>query len=305
MKKRAIIIGFVLVVTCRPGYPAQDDAKLRAKVAALYDRADRSLESKDLEAFMSLLADDYQSIFAGSDRKSIQSVLRIRIMGFSELRAGHTIHEVTRSGNIIKAISDQILEGRSGNKAWEVLDQSTVINFLVQQGENLKFARSAEIDRNRLAYITGRTYRDDQIGLSFTVPPNWSIIPTKWGSLVERNVFVLAPDFTSAALLGCVKANGMSGQLAAETDETVGKAISLPASYRLIKSGPIRISGHDAFEIESEFLIPFDRERHRWRVYVNSGSVLYPFCFDAIPFKQWDQVKDGFQSILNSVRISN
>jgi len=305
MKKRAIIVGIVLIVTSLSGVSAQDDAKLRARVAALYEKVDRALEAKDLEGFMSFLTDDYQSIFVGSDRKSIQSVLRIRFMGFSELRAGHTIHEVTRSGNIVKAISDQILEGRSSNKAWEVLDQSTIIDLLIQQSDALKFARSAEIDRNRLNKINGRTYKDDQIGLSFTAPPNWIIIPTKWESPVERNVFVVAPDLTSTAVLGCVQTNAVSGKQAAEADETMGKAISLQGRYKLIKTGAIRVSGHEGYEIESEFFIPFDRERHRWRVYFNAGGALYPFCFDAIPFKQWDQVKDGFQFILNSVRVPN
>jgi hypothetical protein len=306
MKNRlAIFLGFTLVTTGLSGAWAQDNAKLRAKVSALYDRADHALEAKDLEAFMSLLTDDYQAIFAGSDRKSIQSVLRIRILGFSELRAGHTIYEVSKSGNMIKAISDQILEGRSGNKGWEVLDQSTVVNLLVQQGDSLKFARAAEIDRNRLNNIAGQRYKDDQIGLSFAVPANWSIFPTKWNPAVQGAVFVLAPDFTSAAVLGVVKESSMSGQQAAETDETIGKAMSVPSAYKLIKSGPLRVSGHEGFEIESEFFLPYDRERHRWRVYFNAGGALYPFCFDAMPFTQWDQVKDGFQFILDSVRVAN
>lgn len=306
MKNRStIFVGFILVVTCLSEVWAQDDARLKAKVAALYDRADRSLEAKDLEAFMSLLADDYQAIFSGSDRKSIQSVLRIRLLGFSELRAGHTIYEVTKSGNFVKAISDQILEGRSGNKAWEVLDQSTVVNLLVQQGDSLKFSRAAEIDRNRLNNINGQTYKDDLIGLSFTVPANWTIFPTKWNPGVQGAVFVLAPDFTSAAVLGCVKTPATSGQQAAETDETIGKAMSAPGTYKLFKSGPIRVNGHEGFETESEFFLPYDRERHRWRVYFNAAGGLYPLCFDAMPFKQWNQVKDGFQFIVDSVRVAN
>jgi hypothetical protein len=305
MKKRAIIIGIIFIIISLTGISAQDDAKLRAKVAALYDRADRALESKDSDSFLSLLTEDYQSIFVGSDRKSIQSALRIRFMGYGELRAGHTLYDVSKSGNVIRAISDQILEGRTGNKEWEVLDQSTVMDLLIQQRDTLKFARSAEIDRNRLSNINGNSYKDDKLGLSFTAPPNWIIIPTKWGSTVERNVFVLAPDLTSVAMLGGIQINSVSGKQAAESDEAMGKAISLPAGYKLIKAGPIRISGHEGYEIESEFLIPFDRERHRWRVYFNAGGALYPLCFDAIPFKQWDQVKDGFQLILNSVRVPN
>ena len=177
--------------------------------------------------------------------------------------------------------------------------------MLIQQGDSLKFARAAEIDRNRLNNVVGQKYRDDQIGLSFAVPANWSIFPTKWNPAVQGAVFVLAPDFTSAAVLGVVKASGMSGQQAAETDEAMGKTISPPGTYKLFKSGPIRINGHEGYEIESEFFVPFDRERHRWRVYFNAGDALYPFCFDAMPFKQWDQVKEGFQFILDSVKVAN
>jgi hypothetical protein len=119
---------------------------------------------------------------------------------------------------------------------------------------------------------------------------------------LQGTVFVLAPDMSSAALFGYVVSPTAVAQQAAEGDEAIAKLMAKPGSYKLFKSGPIRVGGRDGFEIESEFFMNGDRERHRRRVYLNAGSFLYVFCFDGMPAKQWDKVKSGFQSILDSVK---
>ena len=97
--------------------------------------------------------------------------------------------------------------------------------------------------------------------------------------------------------------HGESGpKKAAEGDEAIGRVLSKPGTYRLLRSGTVRINGYEGFEIESEFFFIGDRERRRHRVYLSAGDMLYVLCFDAMPARQWGSVKDGFQSILNSVR---
>ncbi len=301
MKTRWILIGIFLTTSGLPKALAQSYPALRAEVSALYDKADRSLEAKDLDTYMSMFMDDYQQIFAGVDRQALRNAFRIR-MGYDQLRAGHTILSITRSGNLIKVTNDQKLEAKSGDKDWKVLSQNTVIDWLVQGDDGLKVSRSAEVDKMRLDRIYGRTYKDAETGLSFSVPANWEIIPSTVVNM-QGGVYVLAPDRTSVAMYGYVKAPGITAKQAVEGDDAVGKLATNPESYKLFKSGPITVHGHEGFESESEFFIMLDRERHRRRVYFNAGDLLHVFCFDAMPPKQWAVVEEGFQSILDSVRV--
>ena len=96
----------------------------------------------------------------------------------------------------------------------------------------------------------------------------------------------MAPDGSSAAMLGHVKAAGVNPQQAVEGDEAMAKLLSKPGTYKLIRSGPIRVNGLEGFEIESEFFITGDRERHRRRVYLIAGDLLYVLCFDGIPVRR-------------------
>jgi hypothetical protein len=210
--------------------------------------------------------------------------------------------DITRSGNWIKVLNNSKMEARRRNKEWSDVSVGATVDLLIQEGNSLKVARSTTVDKPRLSYVVEQTYRDSQTGFSFTAPKNWGIFPTSIHPTIQGCVFVLAPDGTSGAMLGYVKAPGISAQQAAEGDEAMGKILSLPGTYRLIRSGPIRVNGLEGFEIESEFFIPSDRERHRHRVYLVAGDLLYVLCFDAMPFKQWDKVKDGFRFILNSVK---
>ena len=117
-------------------------------------------------------------------------------------------------------------------------------------------------------------------------------------------VLALAPDRTSVTLFfGYLKIAGISAQAAIEGDEGLSEKLSKDGSYKLYKSGPITVGGHDGFMTESKFLLPTTQERHRLRVYFNANGALYLLCFDAIPYTQWDAVKDGFQSILDSIKV--
>ncbi len=300
MKNRPLFIAaLMLLIACAPGLWAQSYGTLKARVGALYNKADRMLETKDLDGFLSLLTDDYQPIFAGTDREGIRSMLKVRFMGFSELRAEHTILEITQSGNVTKVINEQKLEGKSG-ETWRLISQSTVMDLLIQEDDSLKFSRSCEIDRSRLSNIVDQTYKDGK--MSFRVPENWIIIPVSHPT-TQDTVIVLASDRTSAGVLAHLKVSNISAQQAAEGDEAVGKVLSKEGTYKLFKSGALLVNGYEGYEIESQFFIPFDRERHRRRVYFVAAGDLYPLCFDAIPLSQWDQVKDGFQSVLDSFRV--
>lgn len=301
MKRRApVIIGLVLFSAYVSAAWARDDAGLRADVEALYHKADQAWQDRNLEGYMSLLAGDFQGIFAGRDREGIRSFIKDLFDAYDELRVTNGFLSIRRSGKWIQVLNDSKLEGRSRNK-WSLISQNTNADLLVQEGRTLKYARSIQVDRHRLDNLNGLAYRDPQTGFSFTVPKNWEIFPSPHPT-VQGGVVVMAPDGSSAAILGYVKAPGIDTKKAAEGDEAIGKVLSKPGTYRLMRSGPVRINGYEGFEIESEFFFIGDRERHRHRVYLNAGDLLYVLCFDAMPARQWDKVKDGFKHILNSIR---
>lgn len=301
-RKSSITIGLILVIACASGVMAREDAKLKAKVDAFYEQMDQRWKTKDLEGIMSLLTADFQWIYLGRTREATRAVYKDIFDAYDEFRTTNTPVEITRSGNWIKVLNDSKMEVRRRNKEWTDASMGATVDLLVQEGNTLKIARSTTVDKLRLPNVVGQTYRDPQTGLSFSVPRDWQIFPSSVHPTIQGGVFVLAPDGTSGAMLGYVKAPGISAQQAAEGDEALGKILSLPGTYRLIKSGPVRVNGLDGFEIESEFFILNDRERHRHRVYLVAGDLLYVLCFDAMPFKQWDKVKDGFRFILNSVK---
>jgi ketosteroid isomerase-like protein len=297
-----VVVGFILVLTWMSGAWAQDSAALRGKIEALYEAMDQALEAKDLATFMSLFTDDYQVILAGTDRQGFQDAIKQNFQGNDQLRTEHTIIDIAQSGDTIKVAWDQKIEGKSSDKDWGELYKRSMISLLIQEGNILKFARSAELDKNRLSNVNGQTYKDGQMGFSFAAPENWMIIPSVHPT-IQGMVIVLAPDRSSVAMLGCIKMAGIGARQGIEGDEMLTEKLSKEGTYKLFKSGPISIGGHEGFETESKFFLPTTQERYRRRIYFNAGGSLYILCFDAIPFTQWDQVKGGFQSMLDSIKV--
>jgi hypothetical protein len=267
MKRRSsIAVGIIFVSICASGVWARDDTKLKAKVAALYEKVDQAWKSKDLEGYMSLLTGDFQTIYLVRDREGVRNLFKDLFDGYEELRGTNTPLEITNSGNWIKVVYDSKLEGKPRKKDWGLISQNTYVDLLIQEGNSFKIARSTPVDKHRLTNVVGQTYRDRETGFSFSAPKDWYILPTSAHPTIQGSVFVLAPDGTSGAMLGYVTAPDISAQQAVEGDEAVGKIMSKPGTYRLFRSGPIRVNGHDGFENESEFFVQGDRERHRRRV---------------------------------------
>jgi len=284
---------------------AQGNAQLRDTASALYESADNALAAKDLHGYISLFTSDYEQILIGKNRDGIRELIKDIFDGYNTMRASHTLLSVTRAGKWIKAIVDVKIEGRTRRNEWEIVTQETRIDLLTREGGALRFARSTPTDKFRLANVSGQTYTDNQAGLSFSVPAGWLILPYQIQPNMQGqgNVLVLAPDGVSAALFLYVKSSSPIAKRAVESDESFAKLISSPDVYKLIKSETVRIHGLEGYEIESEFSMPLQdaRTRRRRRVYLDADGLMYAFCFDAIPSTRWDAVKDGFQSILDSM----
>ena len=304
MKSRMImVVCFILAVSCFSGIAAQNDSALRSQVESLYSRKDAAQQAKDFEAFMSLHANDYQVIPDGINRAAFQDIVRKNFAENEQIRKQHAILAIDRSGDMIKVINYQLREGKSREGDWKILSDDTKIDFLVWENGSLKFSRTATFDKARRDSVAGKTYTDKASGFSFAVPDNWDIIPSVHPTM-QGYVIALAPDRTSLTLFGYVKIAGISAQAGIEGDEALTEKLSKEGTYKLVKSGPITISGHDGFMTESKFLIANSSERHRLRVYFNANGALYVLCFDAMPPTQWDAVKDSFQSILNSIKVT-
>jgi hypothetical protein len=305
MKRRStVLVGFILILASISSLWAQDDAALRKQVTELYDRTNQFCAAKDIDGFMSLMSDDFQMIFLGVGREAVRSSFEEYFKQTDQLRAEYAISDITPFGNMIKVIYDLKLEGKTGTADWKVLFQGGAIDFLTKQNGVLKIARSAQYDKSRLGNIDGKIYRDRQTGLSFTAPEGWMILPSSH-SIMQGMVFALAPDMTSVASICYVQLPGIAARQAIEGDEAISEKLSTEGTYKLFRSGPISIAGHEGFETESRFFIPSSQDRYRRRVYFNAGGKLYVLCFDAIPFTQWDKVKSGFQSILDSVKVAD
>jgi hypothetical protein len=302
--KSTVVVGFILVFSCLSVVWAQGNGELKAKVQALYDQESSFLRAKDFEGLMSLIADDYQVIMAGLDREGVNNLVKAGLSSYNEIQAAFTPLEITRSGSFIKVLRDEKIMGGSGGAEWKEISNKQVIEYLVQEGNSLKIARSSDIDKNRLSYINGQTYKDEEGRFAFVVPDGWEIIP--WiHPTMKGSVLALAPDKTSVAMMGYVKTPGITAQQAAEGDENLGKAISKAETYQLFKSRSITFKGMEAFEIESRFNLPNAQDRYRRRVYFKAHGSLHVLCFDAIPYTQWDSVKDGFQQILDSIKVDD
>lgn len=306
MKIRStVIVGFILALTCIPGLRAQD-RELIKQIQEFYEKTDRYTESKNLDAYMALFAEDWQLILIGMKLEGARYYIEKMFEENEELWAEHLILDVKRSDGLIKVVVDMLRKGKSGNGGWTEIYHRPELHYLAPEGNSLKIVRTAEIDRARLNYINGSMYKDEQTGFSFKVPENWSIIPSTHPTIQEY-VLALAPDMNSVAMFGAIHLPGIpiTAQQAIEGDEMLTAKTSVEGTYKLLHSGPIRIFGKEGFETETEFLLPTSQLRHRRRVYLNADGTLYVLCFDAIPSDKWDAVKGGFQSVLDSVKFQD
>jgi len=299
-----------MMFTLTPGAWAQD-ADLKAKVEAFYAKGDSFVNAKNLEGIFSLLADDYQMIFRGLDRKGLRTLLTTLFSSYEGIQTTSTPLEISRYGEFIKVLVGSKMMGKTADGEWKELSNNHAIEYLRPEGSSFKTARSGEIDITRLNLIKGQTYSDTEAPFAFAAPQGWEIIPSVQPGM-KGTVVVLAPDMSSMALMGYLKIPGISAQQAVEGEETLTKSLSQNTVYELYKSGPVNVGPYEGFETESRFNIPNtgDRhrrrgDRHRRRVYFKAHGSLYVLCFDAIPFDKWDSVKDGFLSILASIKVED
>lgn len=304
MKRKWMGAVVILVMfTLTPGAGAQD-ADLKARIEAFYAQGDSFVNGKNLEGIFSLLTDDYQEIRLGMNRRGLRNLLTTLFSSYEGIRTTTTPLEISRYGEFVRVLVGSRMLGKTAGTEWKEIASTSAMEYLRPDGNSFKTARSGEIDRTRLNLIKGRTYADPEAPFAVTAPQGWDIIPGVLPGL-KGTVVVLAPDMSGMALMGYLKTPGISPQQAAEGDETLTRSLSQDTVYELYKSGPVAVGPYEGFETESRFHIPATGDRHRRRVYFKAHGSLYVLCFDALPSDRWDDVKDGFQSILASIKVED
>jgi hypothetical protein len=274
----------------------------KTKVQAYFDQRSAFIKAKDLEGLMSLQTNDYQDIII-RDREGARNTAKAIFDAVDGVLAASTPLEIRNAGKYLRVLAEEKVSVKVRGEDWKQLPDKWTVSYLVQEGNFLKCARNIEIDKERVKYISGNAYKDEESGLSFVVPEGWEILTG--GNPLPGSVSALAPDKTSAAFFIFLKTPGISAQQAVEGDEAVAKSMSKEGGYELYKSRPITVGAFEAYETESRFFIPGAQERYRRRVYFKARGSLYVLCFDAIPSTQWDTVKGSFQQILDSIQITN
>jgi len=283
---------------------AQD---LRAKIEAFYSQSDSVTNDKDLDGCVSLLTEDYRILLSGMDREGARNTTKSVMSSYEEIQMQSTPLEISQYGEFIKVLVHSKVRVKTKDGDWADLVEIHSFDYLRYEGGSLKAARSVEIDKTRLDFIKGQTYGDADAPLAFTAPNGWGIIPVAYPSPAMKGaVLVLPPDLNSMAFAAYLKAPGISAKQAVESDEAVTKALSKDSVYELYKSGTVDIGSYEGFETESKFILPNNVDiRHRHRVYFKAHGNLYVLFFDAIPFTRLNEVKEGFQSILTSVKVDD
>lgn len=304
MKSKWVMAAVIALMCAGLSGAWAQDAGLKAQVEGFYEQVSSCYKAKDPEGILSLMTDDFQVIFSGLDRQAVRTQYKNLFTSFDDVQATLTPVEISRSGGFIRVVRDERILAKPADGEWKEIANKQVLDYLVQEGGSFKFARIADFDKTRAHSIHGQLYKDEQSGISLAAPAGWEIVPGVHPSM-KGTVYILAPDRLSMALVGYLKTPGIGAQQAAEGDEQLTKALSKDTVYELYKSGPIQVGAHEGYEIESRFNIPNTQDRHRRRVYFKAQGSLYVVCFDAIPYHQWDTVKDGFQQILDSIKIDD
>jgi hypothetical protein len=304
MRSKWMVVGCtILIFACLSGAWAQD-AGLKAKVDMFYDQMNSCFKTKSAEGFVSLLTNDFTAIPSGQNREAASSYIKTAFSSSDLFQAAYSPLEITQSGGFIKVLRDERILVKPADGDWKEVSNKQAFDYLLPEGGNLKLARTADIDKTRLSFISGQMYKDAQALFTLSAPEGWEIIPGVHPTM-KGTVLVLAPDRSSMAMIGYLKTPGITAQQAVEGDDQLAKMLSKDSVYELYKSSPFNMGAYEGFESESRFTIPSTQDRYRRRVYFKAHGSLYVICFDAIPFSQWNSVKNGFQQILDSIKVED
>jgi len=285
------------------------DAELKAKVESFYEEYREALESKDLEKTCSFFASDYLLSFKQPGTDYIYEIMGRLFEAYEELQIEINVVEVERVGKYIKVLGDGIFKGKKhGDSDWtELIGPNTAfIDLLKVENDVFKVYSTAEVKKEILKYLQGRTYKNDDVGFSLTAPEDWILVPSSLPNMLE-SVQIIAPDGVSTCTFGYLELScNLGTKEAAEADDAIMRRVASEEDFEVHLSRAITVAGMEGYETLTSFDIPGDvAPRRRWRVYLAAGGLLYCFIFDAVPQDSWDRIQPAFEAILNSFSFAD
>jgi len=109
-----------------------------------------------------------------------------------------------------------------------------------------------------------------------------------------------APDSESTMMAGAVKLEQwVEPKLAAYGDLQVYK--QQDPNLEIVSEGPIDKEGAQGYQILSDLTLQEGQLRRRWQVFFMRGTRLHFFVGEAVPADDYDNVKDAWQAMMDSV----
>lgn len=275
--------------------------EIRAMVEACYEGSIKAFEAEDMDAFMTYFTDDYQALFYGIGRDAVRKQMEKVCESFDDLKMTVTNKRITRTGDLVQVIEDLKIEGRpQGQTESRVIQESVALEILREEYGELKTCQSAVMKKSHVEYVNGQTYRNENVGFSFTVPEGWVLVPFEYPVMLESAIF-FKPGSNTVGLLGYLEIPYNTGAKAAlDADSMMMKRLTKDTYEQLLECQETSIAGVTAYEDISKFGEDGSSLRQRRRVYFDAGGLLYTFIFDAMPAMEWKEVESDFQTVLDS-----
>ncbi|GEM_PF-2500942 len=304
MKKLvSLTVGIVIVLTCLSTIHAQD-ADLRARVEALYQRNSQAIEAKNLDALMSQFTEEFVALGSGLNKKSLREMVEKHLFAeFAQIQVNTVIEQIQPVGSEIQVICRSTMKTKKQNdQEWKTLDDATLMEFLKEENGELKFHVSTKTDKERLNLIQNQTYTDQKLGYSLTMPNGWTIVP---GSHPRLQDFLVSrsPDGSSFAVFGYIEIPYNVGVKAAIEGDNAAQTRMLGDSLKTLHMGPTTVGEFEAYESISE-ITEDGKLNKRWSVYFTTGGLLYTFIFNTISADKFETAKADFESIIKSFSLS-
>jgi len=160
--------------------------------------------------------------------------------------------------------------------------------------------------------LKSEQYRNPKLGFEFRIPKGWILyrpeIPKPKDTqhpkfTVLDRVYCATPDADTTMSLNVVRVpGGASARDAVREDNKLDEKAANGTPYFLVKEGPCEVSGLKGWQ--SVTRLTFRGMRlWRWRAYLESGNLLFPFVCDVTPPEAFTTQGPMLVGIVRSLKL--
>ncbi len=305
MKKIWILLGCILLIAFTAATGFTVDEELNKKVEQFYHSMEQATLAKDVDACFSYYSSDYKGLLFGPKKEDFIEIIKKLFSENDGIRLNCKIERIEPFENFIQVIQEETVEvKKTSDSEWTLLNKQMCADFLKEENGELKLLVNTPVNKDRFQYIQGKRFSNETIGISFSVPNDFIIIPAVHPTLSGSLAF-LSSDASFTGMFAYVELPyNVGAKEAVLADDAAVKRIA-GDSHQSIRTGPVPVGNLEAFECVSQFQFSNEAEaRKRRNVYFTAGGLLYVFIFDAVPASKWEQLEPKFQSILDSFVLS-